>query len=332
MPLDGLRPPQLHDREASLYKDWLHLDLFDWQTGLVGLVNVALHGAPYDPRSCAVGTALMHLPGRGWLGNVETTRFDGAAISEEGVGLRGVALAIDPRSGRVMASARLDDDGLRLDVSALLGGPTYSFPKRLPLGSGWISWFAAPHLRPNGKVELDGERIELSGAVAYHDHNWGRWRWGDDLGWEWGCFADRLGRSVVVFTRVSDRDHRRHGRPLLLVHAGGHRHTFVGRCVTVEYVGRLAVRPRRVPGALAALHGDRAQPRLPAEVVVSADDGRATIRLRFRGTAVAQVVTTETAMRGYGFIHEIAGDFEAEGTIAGQMVAAEGLGMFEHVD
>ena len=30
--------------------------------------------------------------------------------------------------------------------------------------------------------------IELALASGYHDHNWGRWHWGDDVGWEWGAF------------------------------------------------------------------------------------------------------------------------------------------------
>jgi hypothetical protein len=329
--LDGLRPPSLHDREASLYKDWLHLNLFDWRTGLVGLVNVALHGDPEDPVARAVGTALVHLPEHGWLGNVETAGLDAAAVSEEGVGLGGVALAIDPRSGIVMASARLPEDGLRLDVTARLDGPTHSVLRRLPLGSGWISWFAAPHLRPRGQVSADGGRIDLSAAVAYHDHNWGRWRWGEDLGWEWGCFADRTGDTMLVFTVVTDGHHRRRGRPLLLVHAGGRRRTFVGRSVAVDYAGELTALPRRVPGALAALHGDHARPRLPAEVEVRADDGHACVHLRFRADAVAQVLTAEPATPGYGFIHEIAGRFEAHGSIGGRGLAAEGLAMFEHV-
>jgi hypothetical protein len=332
MRLDGLRLPSGLAPDAPRYKDWLHLNLFDPPTGLVGLVNVALHGAPEDARARAVGTALVHMPGRGWLGNVEAAGLTDAAVSEEGIGLRGVALGIDPRAGVVMASARLPDDGLRLDVTAELDGPTHSVPWRVPVAGGWISWFTAPHLRLRGYVEAGGDRIDLGGAVAYHDHNWGRWRWGDDLGWEWGCFADSAGESVLVYTRITDRDHRRRGRPLLLVHAGGRRQAFAGRGVAVDYLGALVAPPRRMPGALAALHGDRAEPRLPAEVELRADDGHDSIRLRFKADAAAQIVTAEPSAPGYGFIHELAGSFEASGWMKGAKLSAEGLAMFEHVD
>ena len=332
MRLDALRPPSKFDPEALLYKDWLHLNVFEPKTGLVGLVNVALHGAHDDPRARAAGTALMHLPDHGWLGNVEITGMTDAAVSEDGVGLRGVALAIDPSAGVVMASARLPEDDLRLDVTAHASGPVYEVPWRLPLGSGWISWFAAPRVRPSGRVVAASAEIDLGGAVAYHDHSWGRWRWGDDLGWEWACFADRSGGPVLVYSRTTDRDHRRRGRAVLLVYAGGRRRTFAGQTVAVDYAGELRSAPRRLPGALAALHCDRARPQLPEEVVVWADDGHDSVRIYFRARAAAQLITAEITDPGYGFIHEIAGSFEARGRIDRKEFASEGLAMFEYVD
>jgi hypothetical protein len=332
MRLDGLRLASSLDPEAPLYKDWLHLNLFDPASGLVGILNVALQGPPREPHARAVGTALVHLPGRGWLGNVETAGIDDAAVHEDGVGLRHVALALDPGAGVVMASARLPDDGLNVEVTAQLSGPTHSVPWRMALGSGWISWFAAPRLRPRGHVETGERLIDLGAAAAYHDHNWGRWRWGDDLGWEWGCFADEDGGPVFVYTRTTDRDHRRRDRALLLVHAGGRRRMFAGATVAVDYAGQLELPPRRVPGALAALHGDRARPLLPAEVELRADDGHDFVRLRFQARAAAQIVTAEPTAPGYGFIHEVAGSFEAAGRMNGADLDARGLAVFEHVD
>jgi hypothetical protein len=174
--------------------------------------------------------------------------------------------------------------------------------------------------------------VALGAAAGYHDHNWGRWRWGDDLGWEWGCFAGPAGGPVLVYTRTTDRGHRRGSRPVLLVHDGARNRTFTGRSVTAKYVRELRDAPRRLPGALAVLHCDRAMPRLPAEVELRADDGHDSIRVRFRARAAAQIVTTELALPGYGFIHEIAGSFEASGRIRGRELAVEGLAMFEHVD
>ena len=42
---------------------------------------------------------------------------------------------------------------------------------------------------------------------AYHDHNWGRFRWGDDFGWEWGSVLPASSEDPwsLVFMRMTDR-------------------------------------------------------------------------------------------------------------------------------
>ena len=330
MALDGLRPPSALDPKAGRYKDWLHLNLFHPPSGLVGLVNVAAHGAPGDPRARAVGAALVHVPGDGWAGNLEAISLADASFDERGIGLRAVALALDTTA--VLASARLPHDGLELAVTARATAAPLTVPLRLPLGEGWISWSAVSHLAAEGQVRVGGRTIALDGCDAYHDHNWGRWRWGDDIGWRWGCFLAPGGDPSIVIGRTYDRSHRVGHRPVLVVHSGGRRRLFTGPAVRINTAGRLDVRPRRLPGALAALHVDRARPALPAEVHVDVDDARGRLRLRFRTAAAAQMITAEPGERGYGFIHELPGAFEASGDIDGAGFEAEGLGIYEHVD
>jgi hypothetical protein len=330
MALDGLRPPSALDPEAALYKDWLHLNLFDHRSGLVGLVNVAAHGAPRDPRARAVGAALVHVPGHGWAGNLEAMALADASFGERGIGLRGVALGLG--ASDVLASARLPQDGLELAVTARATAAPLTVPLRLPLGEGWISWSAVAHLAADGRVTVADRTIALERCDAYHDHNWGRWRWGDDVGWRWGCFLAPGGDPAIVIGRTYDRAHRAGGRPVLVVHSGGRRRLFTGSTVRVDTAGVLDARPRRLPGALAALHSDRARPALPAEVHVGVDDARGHVRLRFRAAAAAQMITAEPAERGYGFIHELPGEFEASGAIDGARFETAGLGIYEHVD
>ena len=330
MLLDGLRAPSALDPAAGLYKDWLHLNLFHPASGLVGLVNVAAHGAPGDPQARAVGTALVHLPGHGWAGNLEAIALADAAFGERGIGLRSVAVGLDGMT--VLASARLPHDDLELTVTARATTAPLTVPLRLPLGDGWISWSAVAHLAVEGSAAVAGRTIALDGCDAYHDHNWGRWRWGDDIGWRWGCFQAPGGDPSFVISRTDDRLHRSGGRPVLLVHSGGKRRLFTGSSVRIDTGGTLDARPRRLPGALAALHVDRARPALPAEVRVDVDDARGRLSLRFRAVAAAQVITAEPGERGYGFIHELPGTFEATGVVGGTAIEAEGLGIFEHVD
>jgi hypothetical protein len=326
---DTLRPPAPSDPTAEAYKDWLHLNVFDHVSGAVGLVNVSLSGAPDDPRSRAVGTALLHVPGHGWAGNLEAQGFDDAQIGQSAIALERVALAVDHASGTVTASARFPDDRFALDARANSLVPALAVEEPLPLGHGWFSWYAVGRLSVAGEARVDGQLLPLSGASAYHDHNWGRWHWGDDLGWDWGAFLAPTPGPAVILIRLTDRHRKATLPPALVVHVDGGRRTFSGPGVALEEHGRLASPVRGVPGSLASLHSDRGDPGLPSLVRVTADDGVDRIEIEFRAHSAAQLVTAEPMRRGYGFIHELAGEFRCQGQVAGVALASDGLGIVE---
>jgi hypothetical protein len=87
-----------------------------------------------------------------------------------------------------------------------------------------------------------------------------------------------------------------------------------------------------LPGSLAALHHDRIAPALPALVEISADDGLDHVELRLRPRAGVQLIASDPHTRGTSFIHELVGEFEAEGRIFGRSQRARGLAVFEYVD
>jgi hypothetical protein len=344
---DTLRPPPPYDPEAAAYKDWLHLNLLDHASGSVGLINVSLHGAPGDPRSRAVGTALVHVPGRGWVGNLEIRELGEAAIGRASIGLEQVALAVDHPSGTLMASVRDPDNQLVLRVTAEMAAVPLVIEERLPLGHGWISWYAVPRLTVTGEWTVGQEQRDLRAICGYHDHSWGRWFWGDDLGWEWACFltpatpappapapddnAAGAAPVAVVFALTTDRTHRHIGQPSLTVYASKRRRTFRGHSIKLAYDGTLDAIERRVPGALAALHQDHVRVRLPKRLTVHANDGIDRVTLEFTGRSAAQLIMGEPIVRGYSFIHEIAGEFTCVGRLGDVEVTAAGLGVFEYV-
>jgi len=66
--------------------------------------------------------------------------------------------------------------------------PRRYFPPTDLGGSTLISGYVAPALYARADGEVCLPRCErVSGAQAYHDHNWGVWR---DLSWEWGSASD----------------------------------------------------------------------------------------------------------------------------------------------
>src|SRR5690606_11476153 len=132
--------------------------------------------------------ALVDVPGTGWTGNVIARRLDDAVLQPNGVALDVAALAVDHGAGTVDASAQLRDDALSLRLTARAEAAATNVEQRLPFGDGWISWYVVPRLAVTGHLAVGDTRLDLAAASAYHDHNWGRWHWGDDIGWDWACF------------------------------------------------------------------------------------------------------------------------------------------------
>ena len=332
MTVDTLRPPPFLDATAAAYKDWLHLNVFDHASGSVGIFNASLHGDPADARSRAGGTALVHLPEVGWVGNTEILSLGEADIGTTSIGLERVALGTDPSTGTVLASVRFAGDALEAGITATARARPVEVALHYPFGAGWLGWYAIPRLSVTGEIVAAGRRIDLSTATAYHDHNWGRWFWGDDIGWKWGTCVSLHGEFSIVVSRATDRAHTAATGTMLVAEFGGVRRTFSAGAVDIVYEGRLAESLRRLPGALAALHQDRVAPMLPAGIAVHADDGVDRVDVVISPRAAAQLIAPDPARRGYGFIHELVGEFTATCRIAGREHEASGLAVFEHVD
>lgn len=328
---DLLRIPSPLDLSATAYKDWFHLNLFDHATGAVGLINVSLHGAPADPRSRAVGTALLHDAEGQWRGNVEIAGLNEVTAIPHGVLMKQTALIIDPEQRALHASVEQPEEGL----SGRIRGEPAARPIRIafaqPFGSGWIHWYVAPRVALSGQLRIGDTTQDVGSWSGYHDHNWGRWFWGEDIGWEWGAFATPPPGPVFVLARLTDRLHQRRGAAQLIVVDSARVRTFPAGTVTTCYRGRLNTPLRRLPGALAALHGDRAQPDLPAALEVEAVSGLDWVRLRFKARGAAQLIEGEPARPGYSFIHEMTGAFTADARLRDCDIAVAGLGVFEHV-
>jgi len=330
--LDHLRPPVPGDASAPAYKDWLHVNVFDHSSGAVGLVNVSLHGPPGTKVARAVGTALIELPGAGWIGNLDVRPFDEARVSTEAISLDRIAVGIDSRSGLVMASALLPDDGLQGSLTATVTGPPLIVADPTPVSQGWIGWYAFPRLAVSGELRLGAKTLALEHCSGYADHNWGRWFWGQGLSWEWGAFMCAGDGPAVVLSQLTDRLQRPVAAPLLEVRVAGARRRFAGAAVRMEWSGVLEATPRRLPGALAALFTDRAAPRLPARLTVRADDGIDTVEVTFTARAAAQLILADPVYHGYSFLHEIVGACSCRGTIGGMPVDDSGLAVVERVD
>lgn len=118
---------------------------------------------------------------------------------------------------------------------------------------------------------------------------------------------------------------------MVIVYLGKMRRTFRGGAVEVALEESVTALRRRVPGAMAALHQDRATFRLPRRMRLQADDGVDRVVLDFEATSAAQLVAADPALPGYGFINELPGTFTSTIRLGRVEAASNGLGMLEYV-
>ena len=92
---------------------------------------------------------------------------------------------------------------------------------------GIMNWVtAAPVCKVNGNLRIDGTVYSLDGVRGYHDHNWGRWMWCDNIGWDWGQAIEPndedeadtdVGRYGMTIGRLTNGSHTMDGTSRLQI-------------------------------------------------------------------------------------------------------------------
>jgi len=149
-----------------------------------------------------------------------------------------------------------------------------------------------PRLEATGWVTVAGRRFLLSGELAYHDHNWGHFRWGEDLSWEWGFVnpADPHCPWSVVFVRVSDgQRHRTLSQGVLLWKDDVNVRTFQNREISVRLEGaHTEARPLTLP-KIAGLLVPGASSGVPARLILEATGQGDSLALTFDVASKARI-------------------------------------------
>ena len=169
--------------------------------------------------------------------------------------------------------------------------------------------------------------------LAYHDHNWGRFWWGDDFGWTWGTILPREpGRPVVAGVPADDRS----------------------TTVALPVPGGLRVAPRRARRDLPprrgadALHGalgraadctlpppmrlvlDGEVPDVPERVEITATRAGDAVHAEFRPQSYARLAQpSEIRLDRSTVLCETSGTAQVSGTINGEDIDFVGAGVFE---
>jgi hypothetical protein len=328
---DFIRAPLLATARPEGYQEWYHFVVH--RPGWRLLVNFSLAGEirPGGGHGLSARVIVLAHDER-WAGTA--ARFGHPELT------------VSPDLGTLTAAGNrmtVAEDGYRLVVDLPehdISGELYLIPasqpfavNNQPVGEGRLNWLFVPRLAATGWFRIGDRRQQLREAVAYHDHNWGRFRWGDDFGWEWGSVLpiDPEEPWSFVFMRMTDRGRRncysqalhvwRHDEPAALFrHAG----------LEVRSAGLLGRQPDcTVPPAMRLVLGGIASD-VPESIVIAGERHGDRVRAEFRPRSYARVaLPSETALDRSVVLAETSGAARVTGLIDGAELDVTAVGVFE---
>jgi hypothetical protein len=270
----------------------------------------------------------------GWAGDVERCAEEELRVRGGDLELRMGASRLSFRDGAYRVEAFLPRHRLAARLR-LVPVARPALTSSVALGTGAMHWFVVPRLAAEGEVTVRGRRFLLAGAPAYHDHDWGSFRWGGDFSWEWAVALSpeqaRAPRWSVVVQRISDRARLRAlSQGVLVWRDASHLRTFQGRDVSVHGAGNLPARGAlRVPRVMSLVAPGSAAD-LPRRLEVRAASGRDALEASFELTDLAQVaIPDEAAERGATVISEAHARAQLAGRVRGEALRFEGPALVE---
>lgn len=195
-----------------------------------------------------------------------------------------------------------------------------------------IHWLVMPRLLATGTVVVDGRRHVLHDVPAYHDHNWGNFRWGRNFAWEWGYILpdDAEVPWSLVFVRLSDRAHARtRMQGLFAWHGSREDRVFRGRQLDIRGEGVFRTDHLTKVPAVMGLLSPGTDTGVPGRMRLLARDGEDHVDVAFQPEEAAQVIIPNDDDDGVTIIHEVAGEVTVEGRIRGRSMSWRSRSIFE---
>jgi len=328
------RSPLAEVSEQGSYKEWFHfcVRLPGNPPGhLLVNFNVTERNLPSGNVRAARVITLAHLGE--WCGHVDT-------IPDAEV--RGTAGGLDLRFGK--SSVRLESGVFALKVrSKQIEADLRLRPMMLPTGTTSVClgeghamhWVAVARLSAEGTVSIGNTRLRCEGAPSYHDHNWGQFRWGSDLAWEWGFVHPNDVRNPwsVVFVRVSDGSrHRTLNQFALVWKADVYSRAFLNQELSIAGKGSYTgPRPLTLPGVMRLLVAGDASG-VPGILAVRARGLGDELAIDYHTSSGARVAMPSDvhAFRNV-LLNETEGAARVRGSVGGEEFEFDGNGIVELV-
>ncbi|WKG06105.1 hypothetical protein [Mycolicibacterium sp. HK-90] len=328
---DFLRAPVLAATHPEHFKEWHHF-VIHGRTRRI-LVNFSLA----DEKSAAgrhrlAPRVIVIVHDERWTGAIE--RFDSSALEVSAdlgeLTIGGNRLTVGPDGYRVLID--LPEHRIRGD---LVFTPT-SRPfvvNNQPVGTGRMNWLFVPRLRAAGWLRIGADEQSVDNELAYHDHNWGRFRWGDDFGWTWGTILPRDPGDPwsMVFLQMTDRRRLRFlSQALYVWHDDEPAAIFRHAALATTSTGTLTRGPDCTLPPPMRLLLDGAAPGVPERVRISAARVDDEVHAEFCARSYARLAQpSELSLTRSTVLCETSGTATVTGSVGGQNIDFVGAGVFE---
>ncbi|MEZ0357517.1 hypothetical protein [Mycobacterium sp. SA01] len=328
---DFLRTPVLAGVQPAAFKEWHHFVIHGH--GVRVLINFSLNNEVFgagDIRPAPRVIVIAH--DENWTGAIE--RFDRHAI-EVSPDLGGLAIGnnkMTVEADGYYVSIDLPDNDIRGELHFAATSQPFVV-RNEPAGEGRISWLFVPRLRAQGWLHIGGRDHRFDDELAYHDHNWGRFRWGDDFGWTWATILPTAPDDPwsMVFVEITDRSWLRSvSRSLYVWRHDEPAAIFRHAAVQTRSDGRLArAADCTLPPPMRLLL-DGELPGVPARVEVGACRAGDSVHVEFTSRSYARLAQpSEVRPDRSTVLCETDGTVRVHGTIKGENFTFDGTGVFE---
>jgi hypothetical protein len=326
---DFLRAPVLGAARPEAFKEWHHF-VVHGRTGRF-LINFSLTNEQTPSGRYRLAPRVIVIAHDDqWTGAVE--RFDETALDiSADLGacrIGGNRMTLRPDGYEVL----IDLPGIRGELHLTSVSRPFVVNNQ-PAGQGRMSWLFVPRLRADGWLRLGDREHRMESNLAYHDHNWGRFRWGDDFGWTWGTIlpAEPGDPWSLVFLQMTD-GRRLHylSQALYVWHHDEPAAIFRHAAVRMRASGRLDRAPDCTLPPPMRLLVDGDVPGVPERVEITASRAGDAVHAEFRPQSYARLAQpSEVSLQRSTVLCEAGGTARMSGSINGRSVDFAGTGVFE---
>ena len=331
--IDSFKLPTVFDNQIDSYKEWQHFNVFDNKTGLFALINYVVSGNIYNINKGIVAKVALIRDPKGLIYSaIEPHNTKELNISYLGPNIQfnGASITYNNYSYRV--SLIMDTIPIKADLDFKIASqPLTSMTK--PFGSGFLGWTAFCKMKVNGSITIADTIYTIKNSYGYHDHDWGRYSWGEKVGWEWGIFGDDDPSGItILFDRRTDGIRGNIRDKVLLVYKGSYLKVNIqDNNLNVNLQGRFEGKKIVVPGLMGILHPEKGSS-LPKKIIIKGfTSTKEMIRIEYTPEVIIQFILPNFKGKGESQINEMLGKIKIEHSLSEIKLSTNMRGCMEMV-